>query len=95
MKHTTLIPSLIPSLILATLASTALLAHAQYAAYHLGNFAAYGINNSGTIVGVNGANHAFSYSGGVTTDHIKVADTPAKLASEPQAHAPGASTALP
>jgi probable HAF family extracellular repeat protein len=59
---------LITSLILAALASTAPIARAQYTAYDLGPGIAYGINNSGTVVGQSGSGQAFSYSGGIMTD---------------------------
>ena len=55
------------ALILATLASTALLAQAQYTAYDLGPGFACGINNAGTIVGERDG-RAFSYSCGLMTD---------------------------
>ena len=61
--------TLISSLIVATLASTALLARAQYTAYDLGPGHAFGINDAGTVVGDSDTTgHAFSYSGGVMTD---------------------------
>jgi len=44
--------TLIPSVILTTLASTALDARAQYTAYDLGPGYAWGINSAGTVVGV-------------------------------------------
>jgi probable HAF family extracellular repeat protein len=52
------------NLVLGALACTAHLAHAQYTAYDLGPGVAYGINNSGTVVGA-GSGGAFSYNGGV------------------------------
>ena len=73
MKRTTLIYTLF----LATLASSALVARAQYAAYDLGTLGGtsafpYGINIAGTVVGWSyasgGDQHAFSYSGGHMTD---------------------------
>jgi probable HAF family extracellular repeat protein len=63
--------NLLPCLVLATLASTRLLAHAQYTAYDLGYGAAYGINSAGTIVGFLGdgvTQHAFRFSEGAMTD---------------------------
>ena len=61
--------TLLRSLILATLASAAPLAHSQYTAYDLGFGEAYGINDSGVVVGYSGNTHrAFSYSGGVMAD---------------------------
>ncbi len=41
--------------------------YAQYTAYDLGSGIAYGINNSGTVVGQSGSGYAFSYNGGVMT----------------------------
>jgi probable HAF family extracellular repeat protein len=67
MRNTTLLPSLV----LAALASTRLLAQAQYIAHDLGYGQARATNSFGTIVGFSGsisAHHAFSYSGGVMTD---------------------------
>jgi probable HAF family extracellular repeat protein len=58
----------IASLILAASASTASIARAQYTAYDLGPGIAYGINDSGTVVGQSGGGYAFSYSGGMMTD---------------------------
>ena len=59
------------SFLLATLATTPLLAGAPYAVYDLGLGAASDINASGTVVGYTlqgGLKHAFSYSAGVMTD---------------------------
>jgi probable HAF family extracellular repeat protein len=77
--HATCCRARIPALILAILVGAAVCAHAQYTAYNLGtldggtNSAAFGINNSGTIVGTSAVSgsqftHAFSYADGVMTD---------------------------
>jgi probable HAF family extracellular repeat protein len=50
------------SLVFATLASTAVLAHAQYTAYYVGPGLAYGINSFGTVVGFGDNGDAFSYT---------------------------------
>jgi probable HAF family extracellular repeat protein len=41
---------------------------AQFTAYDLGPGMAYGINDSGVVVGQSGSGYAFSYSGGVMSD---------------------------
>jgi probable HAF family extracellular repeat protein len=66
---------ILTALIVVALGTSCRIAYAQYTAYKLGGSygQAFGINNSGTIIGYshnsgNVAEHAFSYSGGVMTD---------------------------